>query len=66
MRNITLFFTFLSFLGVLILQVESTSPRKCPPADQCYPCDKVNCRCGQLKDECDCCDVCLKSKDTRN
>ncbi|CAL1292374.1 unnamed protein product [Larinioides sclopetarius] len=63
MRNIILCFTFLAFIGVLIVHVESSSPRKCPPPHRCYPCDLADCKCGKLKDECNCCDVCMRCKD---
>ncbi|GFR06900.1 uncharacterized protein TNCT_126571 [Trichonephila clavata] len=59
MRNLILFST-LTLLIVLFVNVESTSPRMCP--ETCYPCETTNCECGTYKDECNCCDLCMKCK----
>ncbi|GFU45762.1 uncharacterized protein NPIL_184591 [Nephila pilipes] len=60
MKNLVLFSSFLTLFIVLIVNVESTSPVMCP--EKCYPCEPVNCDCGTYKDQCNCCDICMKCR----
>ncbi|KAG8197678.1 hypothetical protein JTE90_001603 [Oedothorax gibbosus] len=57
MKSYTLGLLSLVFIWAV---VESTSPRRCPEKCDLSSCDVVDCKCGIFKDECDCCDICMK------